>query len=318
MKVAVREYSRPFRQALQTAYGNWPVRQGLIVRWLDTTGATHFGEIAPIPWFGTESLAAARAWCDRLLAAPAQAPIPDNLPACQFGLAELPVSWQPMPTSLSPVNLCALLPAGEAALTAWPVLWEKGHRTFKWKIGMAAIADELSTFHALLTALPTKARVRLDANGGLTAETATQWLRACDAAGDRVEFLEQPLPPATILTWLQSQAGTFCTPIALDESVATLSQLRRVYAQVGDRVLYVLKPAIAGNPLAVYHFCTQTRLDGVISSALETPIGRDRVLALAQTLWAAGLCRRALGFGVAHWFADNWDSLTAEELWQQL
>jgi len=35
----------------------------------------------------------------------------------------------------------------------------------KWKIGVAAIQDELKIFHKLLQALPMLAQLRLDANG---------------------------------------------------------------------------------------------------------------------------------------------------------
>jgi len=40
-----------------------------------------------------------------------------------------------------------------------------GYHTFKWKIGVAAIQDELKIFHKLLQALPMLAQLRLDANG---------------------------------------------------------------------------------------------------------------------------------------------------------
>ncbi|HEY9887978.1 MAG TPA: o-succinylbenzoate synthase, partial [Candidatus Obscuribacterales bacterium] len=284
----VRAYRRPLRPPLQTAHGLWPQREGLIVRRVDEQGQVGFGEIAPLPWFGTETQAQAQAFCAQWGAgflSAAIAAIPDTLPACQFGLGTALSGW-PLagaesanapqgadpPLAIAAADICALLPGGKAALTAWEPLWAKGHRTFKWKIGVASVAQELPIFQALVSALPREARLRLDANGGLSPAAAAAWLAACDRYFPQIEFLEQPLPPATILDWLPTVWGRFQTAIALDESVATLGQLRQVHQQVGDRVVYVVKPAIAGFPDQLAQFCQAQRLDVVFSSALETPI----------------------------------------------
>jgi len=329
MRWEVRSYARPLRRPLQTAHGAWSTRTGLILRFTDVEGRVSFGEIAPLPWFGTETLAAATAWCDRgaIAGSPEQSlSIPDTLPACQFGFAagqRLARAGESAPGRTSaqqptPAEVCALLPAGATALTTWEQLWQQGHRTFKWKIGVAPVPQEVSIFRALVQALPPAARLRLDANGGLTAAAATTWLTACDSVSKSIEFLEQPLPPATLLDWLPTIREQFQTAIALDESVATLAQLRQVYKQVGNQVVYGLKPAIAGHPDPLFDFCVQRRLDVVISSALETPVGRNAVLKLARNLWAAGIPKRALGVGVDHWFADDWAQLSEETVWTRL
>ena len=56
-----RAYRLPLRQPLRTAHGLWAEREGLIVRVEDESGRVGFGEIAPIEWFGTETLAEAGA-----------------------------------------------------------------------------------------------------------------------------------------------------------------------------------------------------------------------------------------------------------------
>jgi O-succinylbenzoate synthase len=333
MRVEVCPYRRPFRQPLRTAHGPWAVREGIILRFADEQGQVTFGEIAPIPWFGTETLEQAREFCDRFPRqfSPEQIDdIPDSLPACQFGFSavrphppnsfsktgERDLSMQNF--GADPKDVCALLPTGEAALAGWQRLWQAGHRTLKWKIGVAAVEVELAIFQQLVEQVPPDLRLRLDANGGLTPETAAAWLAACDRAPITIEFLEQPLPPATILDWLPQIRGQFRTAIALDESVATLPQLQQVYQQVGDRGVYVVKPAIAGSSQRLADFCLQHRLDVVFSSALETPIGRHQALRLAQRLWDHGLAKRAVGFGVGHWFADDWSQLSEAALWARL
>lgn len=344
MRVEVRPYRRPFRQPLQTAHGLWPARSGFLLRFTDDQGHIAFGEIAPLPWFGTETLEQARQFCDRWPRrfAPEQiAEIPDTLPACQFGFSAAPClqarltaaggcspssqRWEDSggasispPPNLAPAEICALLPAGSAALEHWPTLWQKGQRTFKWKIGVTAIEHELAIFQQLVAALPDEANLRLDANGGLTAESGEFWLSACDRAPIAIEFLEQPLSPHDLLDWLPQVRGKFDTAIALDESVATLQQLQQVHQRVGNQVVYVVKPAIAGFTQPLLDFCRHQQVDLVLSSALETTVGRNRVFQLARSLWASGVPKRALGFGVGHWFAHDWENLSEEELWKQL
>ncbi|HEY9763889.1 MAG TPA: o-succinylbenzoate synthase, partial [Trichocoleus sp.] len=223
-----RPYSRPFRQPLQTAHGNWALREGILLRLTDETGRTGFGEIAPIPWFGSESVEAALACCERLKGWQEIAQltaISPELPACQFGfglaLWELQGSFLPVGTEFpartarakaghKPLQsdpkdnggvenewVCGLLPAGEGALVAWQKLWERGHRTFKWKVGVYGAETELGWLRKLVTALPAGGRLRLDANGGLTKTEAVQWLESCEGLPG-IEFMEQPLPPLLI------------------------------------------------------------------------------------------------------------------------
>lgn len=359
-------YKRPFRQPLRTAHGVWQRREGIILRLTDPAGNVNFGEIAPVPWFGSETLEAAVAFCQQL---PAQITgdmirsIPEGLPACQFGFESasmpiapdgstnvrqtnpgihvnpdirvnpgIPLSPASIPGPLSPVPGSAgsasqplesfshsqLLPAGALCLSAWQPLWEAGHRTFKWKIGVGAIAQELEIFRQLIERLPAAARLRLDANGALGYDEAARWLQACDQLSmdaPVVEYLEQPLAPAHLES-MQVLSQQFRTAIALDESVANLTQLQSCYAQ-GWRGVFVIKPAIAGFPTRLRQFCQETGIDVVISSVFETAIGQNAILHLAADLMTHP---RAIGFGLDHWFLDCDPALrlNREDLWQWL
>lgn len=316
-----RTYGRSLQPPLHTQHGLWQRREGIVLRLVDEQGRVGYGEIAPIPWFGSETIAQAIAFCQSLPAAIAHShlpTIPDHLPACQFGFES---AWATLeapenPPDLPPDRLCALLPTGAIALDAWAELWARGHRTFKWKIGVAELPTELAWFEQLMTALPSGAAVRLDANGGLSVAAAATWLAATH--GTAVEFLEQPLPPAQFAELMQLQAQGK-TAIALDESVATLAQLQQCYRQ-GWRGIYVLKPAIAGSPRRLRQVCQAQPLDLVFSSALETEIGRQAGLRLALDL---GNPARALGYGTAHWFTAIASPAPThpeqfEQLWQTL
>jgi O-succinylbenzoate synthase len=317
-----RPYQRPFKRALSTSHGNWNVREGIILRLIDETGRVGWGEIAPIPWFGSETLEQALAFCQQLpskITATDILSIPVELPACQFGFESACVwgeigrggefSQSKIQNLKSQIPYCYLLPAGEAALQVWQTPWNQGSRTFKWKIGVAAIAQELKIFNQLIQVLPPSAKLRLDANGGLTPQQAHQWLKAADAAG-MVEFLEQPLSPEQFNAMLEMSVQ-YSTPIALDESVATINQMQECY-QRGWRGVFVIKAAIAGSPKRLRQFCQQHEIDAVFSSVFESAIARQFTLQLAAELSNPN---RALGFGINYWFNED-DQTWLKQLWK--
>jgi o-succinylbenzoate synthase len=226
-------------------------------------------------------------------------------PCCADGVQGLrrEFSKSPIPNSQSPIPLSYLLPTGEAALQSWQTPWNQGNRTFKWKIGVASIEEELKIFNQLIQSLPPSAKLRLDANGGLTQQQAHQWLKATDAAGI-VEFLEQPLPPEQFDAMLE-MSSQYSTAIALDESVATVEQLEDCYRR-GWRGIFVIKAAIAGSPNRLRQFCQEHNIDAVFSSVFETAIARQAVLQLAAELSNPN---RAVGFGVNQWFNEDEESV---------
>ncbi|MBD2607918.1 o-succinylbenzoate synthase [Scytonema hofmannii FACHB-248] len=331
-----RPYQRRFIRPLATSHGTWDIREGIILCLRDETNIG-WGEIAPISWFDSETIEQALSFCRQLpteITEETVFSIPDELPACQFGFESalrglgsggkknyspcplVPLSpCLPVLPSPSSLTYSALLPAGEAALEQWQTLWEEGYRTFKWKIGVYAIACELKIFELLTQALPPDAKLRLDANGGLSYEDANLWLWTCDniqANQNRVsiEFIEQPLSVDQFQRMLEL-SYFHQTKIALDESVATLKQLECCFKQ-GWRDIFVIKPGIVGSPSRLRQFCLDCKIDAVFSSVFETEIGRQAALKLAAEL---SQHHRAVGFGVNHLLEqekDNW----LENLWK--
>lgn len=303
-----RPYRRKFRRSLTTSHGRWKIRQGIIIRLTDAMGKVGWGEIAPLPWFGSETWEESLSFCENLpseITSDIIKTIPEKLPACQFGFE----TSTPACAGLKEDSFTysCLLPSGPESLQYWFSLWNQGYRTFKWKIGVITIAEELKIFAQLTKELPPETKLRLDANGGLTWEEACQWLDACE--GKAVEFIEQPLGPEKFQQ-MQQLSGRYSTPIALDESVATLDRVETCYDR-GWRSIFVIKPAIAGSPSRLCQFCRSHPLDMVFSSVMETAIGRTAALKLAAQLQAG---QRALGFGIQQWFAEN-DDNWLRELW---
>lgn len=295
-------YQRKFREPLETSHGKWSIREGIIIRLINKNAQIGWGEIAPLPWFGSETLAQAKLFCQQLngeISTAKIAKIPDNLSACQFAFATAIESIKSDYIKLSASSYSHLLPAGKAALSAWQTAWGKGFKTFKWKIAVQPIEVEIQILKQLTKTLPPQAQLRLDANGGLTYQQAQQWLKVTDKI-EKIEFLEQPLPPQKIQKMI-TLAEDFTTPLALDESVATFRQLTDCYQQ-GWRGIFVIKAGILGFPQYLRDFCQHHKIDPVFSSVLETEIGKQAALRLALEL---GSHQRALGFGVDYYFQEK-------------
>jgi o-succinylbenzoate synthase len=350
-----RTYHRKFKHPLQTSHGIWNIRSGIILRLTDENGQIGWGEIAPLSWFGSETFEQALDFCSNLSANISEETIfaiSSELVACQFGFESarsnsFPGSaWECFPggsaacimeaeppdlrSQAEPGNeaennrYSGLLPAGEAALSVLQVLWKQGFRTFKWKIGVTAIEEELQVFQQLVKAMHNlgdaeKALLRLDANGGLNYSQAETWLQTCDHVLEipdfsvSIEFLEQPLP-VTQFNEMLALSAVYKTAIALDESVANLDRIQECYNQ-GWRGIFVIKPTICGSPSQLRKFCQTHNIDAVFSSVFETQIGRQAALNLATEL---SLNSRALGFGTDDWFDDDNQDTWLKHLWQQM
>lgn len=323
-----RSYGRSLCPPMHTHHGLWKERLGILLRFQDHNGRTGFGEIAPLPWFGSETFDQALRFCQEFSQQFSQQSrgsislahihaIPNTRPACQFGFESAwialhspnPPHHLDMPmdilTDIPNHRLSGLLPTGEAALTHWRSPVQAGYQTLKWKIGVASLEQELTWFQALHHHLPPSIQLRLDANGGLTRTTAHTWLTLCDTLNQstqRIEFVEQPLSPED-RDGLIHLSQTHSTPIALDESIVTLPDLHQWLRQDWPGI-FVIKPAIMGFPSALEKVCHT--LDLVLSSVLETAIARQAILKLAHTLNP----HRALGLGIDHCFSPT-DPLTA-------
>jgi o-succinylbenzoate synthase len=82
-----RPYQRRFLRPLVTSHGSWDIREGIILCLSDETNIG-WGEIAPISWFGSETIEQALLFCHQLpteITEETIFSIPDELPACQFG-----------------------------------------------------------------------------------------------------------------------------------------------------------------------------------------------------------------------------------------
>ncbi len=298
-----KRYRLPLRTPLRTAHGWWTEREGIIIRLEDEAGLVGYGEIAPIPWFGTETVAEAEEIC-RKFGASVSGDVLDAVPG-RFGCVRFALEQaREQPGKISPsvrLPVVALLPAGRAALEILPVKLEAGFLAFKWKVGVGHVDDELGMLDDLLAQLPAHAKLRLDANGAWNRRDAGLWLARC--AERPLEFVEQPVAPAEEDA-LVGLARDYPVKLALDESVVRLAEALRWQAQ-GWPGVFVIKPALAGPLYDVMKWIQTTQADVVFSSAIETALGRSAILRMVLT---GPPTKRALGFGTDGIFGDRrWD-----------
>ena len=286
---------------MRTSHGIWRVREGIIITLEDAERKVSQGEIAPIPWFGSETIAEARQFCQqqgKTIDSETISQISDRLPACQFGFesALLKIEQKLKPVDEDLFDYCYLLPTGKQVLA--DAIPRQTQSTFKWKIGIEEVATEIAIAKQLITKLPPNSQLRLDANGGLNLEQARSWLEFTQDR-DIIEFIEQPLPPSQFQQMMEL-SQSYSTPLALDESATNISELQNCYER-GWRDIFVVKCAIAGFPSRLISFARKHNLDLVFSSVFETSVGRQTALQLAEKLGSD----RSLGFGVKHWFDDG-------------
>lgn len=299
LKFQFKLYQNHFKQPLQTNHGVWSIREGIIISLTNSAGITSRGEIAPLPWFGSETIAQAVEFCQQLeeaITTQEIMAISDHLPCCQFALesAYLALTQPHLAGFPQALDFCYLLPAGEKVLTTWQNLYQANSATtFKWKIGVLTLAEEIEILKQLTANFPSDAKLRLDANGGLNLTQTQQLLSVTDNL-EAIEFVEQPLSANRFQDILKLNQE-YTTLLALDESVASFQQLQQAYHQ-GWRGVYVIKAAIMGFPTRLRQFCHSKDLDIVFSSVFETEVGREAVLNLTQQLAHP----RAVGFGVQH------------------
>lgn len=327
-RFSFKKYRLPLRVPLRTAHGAWAEREGAIVRMESETGTVGFGEIAPIPWFGTETMIEAEEILHQFGAMVSEELLdktPARLGCVRFALAQAR-SAPLTKTSSMRLPVAALLPAGRNVLRVLPEKLEAGFLAFKWKVGVAAVEDELGILDDLLAQIPAHTKLRLDANGAWSRRDATKWLNRC--ADRPIEFIEQPVAPTEQDTLL-GLANDYPVTLALDESVVHLSDARR-WQGLGWPGVFVIKPALSGPLHEVIDWIVQTKADVVFSSAIESALARSAIL---SAVLSQPLSRRALGFGVGEIFGDRrWDgpfigplvdagcvaSNPGEELWNAL
>lgn len=294
--------TRHFREPLATTHGIWKERKSILLRMSSPDGQAGYGEIAPLPWFGTESLEEVYYWLEDRQPSVTLSEIASLAPEMLCLRSALCCGWLTavgrLPTPLrKTLRLSALLPSGRNAIPHLHRLLAEGFACFKWKIKPSSFQEDMGTAEALLRQLPEGTTLRLDANGGLNESSARQLLQKI-GPHPRLAFLEQPLHPRFVDS-LRRLSEEFGPKIALDESVTGWKSLCR--ADGWGAGALVVKPALLGDWPEFLANRNDLRTPLIYSTALETGIG----LACAALLAGSDRHELPAGLGIDSLFPDD-------------
>lgn len=298
-RLEYRSYRRLFKEPVRTALGVWSVREGFVLRLEHDDGVVGFGEVAPIPSFGTETLEEAESFLSKFKVIDSAEELPDALPCCRFAIScarsILRRDFEPpKPTA----EIAGLLPAGSLALNKLDELVSLGFRVFKWKVGVEAFQEERDLLDLLLEALPAGGALRLDANGNWNLMDAWNWLESLRGVTE-IEFVEDPLEP-NLWEAVGGLTDAFETDLALDLPVTP--NLVPVFAKKAWSGLVTVKPSLMGSVENVLGIGRTFPEKVIFSSAFETAFGYEAILRLAD---GAKTTNRALGFGGQELFEND-------------
>jgi o-succinylbenzoate synthase len=307
-----------FAQPVWTARGRFAERSSVILELGDADGLKGYGEAAPWPGFGSETvseslrvLREAQAMLRRAEFEPGEWPegieahfrhAPAARAALEGALWDL-AARRDRRTLAGQLAAC-LGPLAGVTLEQVPVnalrvearrASEAGHRAAKLKLGAAPLAEDLLRVQAAREGLGPEVALRGDANGAWDEHAAREALEALAPFG--LAYVEQPLPAEAIdgMARLRRDAPV---RIAADESVATAEGAIRLLESGAADVL-VLKPAALGGPAQVLAIAARARRAGcevVFSHAFESAVGARHVLHCAAA-WgdSAGVHGLAVG-----------------------
>ena len=305
------EFVRPVR----TSIGEFRDRRSVLLGLTDDDGRTGYGEGAPWPGFGTEtveeSLVVLETTCGLARGMDLEAgdwPVEIALglrnasaarAAFQGALWDLAarranvtlathLARSVLPTGAgasSVVSTQALLLAAEPEEVRAEAARarEKGFQAAKLKVGAAKLEDDVERVRAARSGLGPGLRLRADANG---AWTETQAAAALEAMAEfDLDYVEQPVAPHDVAAFVRLRQRV-PVRLAVDESVATEEGALRLIG-AGAASVYVLKPATLGGPARALEIASMVRHAGaevVFSHAFESAVGARHALHCAAAL----------------------------------
>jgi O-succinylbenzoate synthase len=241
-----------FSVPLRTRFRGVTEREGVLLR-----GAAGWGEFSPFleydaavaaPWLAAALEAAEEGW---------PAPLRDRVP----------------------VNVT--VPAVDPA-AAHAIVVRGGCSTAKVKVAEPgqSTADDEARLEAVRDALGPSGKVRVDANGAWSVESAVRAVGVLDRAAGGLEYVEQPCATVEELAAVRRRVSV---PVAADESIRRAEDPYRV-RELDAADVAVLKVQPLGGVRACLRIAEDIGLPVVVSSALETSVGIAAGVALAAAL----------------------------------
>jgi o-succinylbenzoate synthase len=258
---------RAFAIPMRTKFRGVTVREGALIQ-----GPAGWGEFSPFAEYGPSESA-------RWLAS---------------AIESATVPWPAPVRDFVPVNVT--VPA-VGAERAYEIVAASGCRTAKVKVAEqgqqeAEDVERVAAVRDALDAAGPGGRIRVDANGGWSVDTAARLLRQLSRYG--LEYAEQPCETLAELARLRRVVDI---PIAADESIRKASDPLKVRA-AGAADIVMVKVQPLGGVRAALRVAEACGLPTVVSSAVDTSVGLAAGVALAAALpelpYACGLATMSL------------------------
>ncbi|MBI5646815.1 MAG: o-succinylbenzoate synthase [Ignavibacteriae bacterium] len=324
MRVRILAADLPLRVPFSTSAWTLHARSVYLLE-LSDGEHTVWGEAAPLPYFGTESVdnchsalvCAARALttidsADAIEAALSALPLElPHTPAARFAvecaLRDMYAlhAGQPLHAVLSPhaalgarIRVNAILGRGNAARIAADAeaRVREGYTCLKLKVGAAALNHDLDTLRAVRARVGPAVALRADANGAWDERAALAALEAF--AEFDLEYVEQPVA-ATAANALRRVAARSPVPVAADESLTSLAEARTL-RDSGAVSVFILKPMALGELLRCVDFARESASHGakvVFTSLIDSAVGRRAVAHAAAACAGTRDVHHGLGTG---------------------
>lgn len=266
-------FSAPFK----TSVGTYTHREGIFILFHDAENMI-IGEVSPLPGFSVETLSEVSDWLKNHRRAlfeyifEQKSPQTTPPPSVEFAIDSLRIRYKALQNSAEATSDGILCNFTSNNLNTIREQYENGFRTFKLKLGISDEAD-IELVQNVSELLP-DAILRLDANGKWSVDQAAGMLEKLKSFN--VEYIEQPVNRGLFLKF-GAQLRTIGVPIAADESVRDVIDLRHVIANKAADVI-IIKPAMTGSHQTLKTMKTmmdEAGLKGVITTSLDAGPSRQ-------------------------------------------
>ena len=322
-RAKLKAYQLPFSTPWKSSKGILRDRHGWLISLTDTTGLTGYGDAAPLPEMGTETLQQAEEWLNPQLSAlmggePEQClhalPCAETRPAGRFGLEtalldlhakQCGIPLYRLLTDRKPgsirvnATIGSLEPGIEARTQA---ALSAGFTTLKLKLGRYPLDEELAALQKLCKRLPAGCQLRLDANQVWHEESTDVLIQGL--GGLPIESLEEPFSDLD-LSRLDKLQAAVPFDLALDESLRGFLRDHPLSDLPVKRI--IIKPTLLGgilSSLKLIQEADQRGIHCVITSSLESSAGIWPLLHLAAA--ADRITLPAIhGLATVNWFSRD-------------
>lgn len=320
------EYELPFRASFQTGTSTYKTRKGILLHYQEN-GTDFIVEASPLPGFSRDSILEVKQtlldqkrFIEDFLSGDLNLQKIQNLsdvevlafPSIQFSLSFLGLSilahrkketmynlfGQKTPQQISINDVIGFGTIEEMKKKVESSI-KKGFRILKIKAPhpVDELADLLETIHKNHS----EVQFRIDANQSWPQKklrTNCDLLRYLP-----IEYIEEP---CTINEWNDIyEIQQICSlPMALDESIFSISQLKKALKLFPNLVL-IIKPMLLGNFLKIHETISQFRSNFnkiVVTTSLESRVGRSIIASTASLI---GDLQMKHGLHTGHLFNDD-------------